>query len=399
MTPLVLAAALAAPAAPAAPPEFTLTGAGDESPSGALTAVSLKVGAQVKTPGGLKTVTGLVGLRRPGAELPPLPTGPQLITAGGDRVPGSLRGGDSKSVLFRPEVARDEWSLPLDAVAAVWLAAPPADSPPDPARYAWLQGSPPRDVLRFRNGDTLRGTLSGFTAGGVKFKPDGAELREVELKDLSAVGFNPRFARARKPQGPYARLVLDDGTRLAVNEVAAKETSLVAKALCGPGVEVPLARLVALDVLQGPATYLSDLKPKKAEVAGFLGEGWPWAADRTVRGNPLRLSGKEEVNTFDRGLGTHPRTVLTYDLAGKYARFESFVGLDAATGTRGRAEVRIKLDGKEVDLPELKSLRAGPAVFVRLDVRGAKELTLVVDYGPTGDVQADVNWGNARLVE
>jgi hypothetical protein len=27
-----------------------------------------------------------------------------------------------------------------------------------------------------------------------------------------------------------------------------------------------------------------------------------------------------------------------------------------------------------------------------------KELTLVIDFGPSGDVQADVNWADARLV-
>jgi hypothetical protein len=32
-------------------------------------------------------------------------------------------------------------------------------------------------------------------------------------------------------------------------------------------------------------------------------------------------------------------------------------------------------------------------------VAGTKELTLMVDFGPAGDVQADVNWGMARLVE
>jgi hypothetical protein len=157
--------------------------------------------------------------------------------------------------------------------------------------------------------------------------------------------------------------------------------------------------VVALDVLQGFATYLSDLKPKKAEVAGFLGDGWPWTADRTVRGQPLRLLTREGESTSDKGLGTHPKTALTYDLGGKFTRFETSVGLDAATGKSGRADVRILLDGKDVGIAQLKTLTAGPAVIVKLDVRGAKELALVVDFGPTGDVQADVNWGEARLVE
>ena len=57
------------------------------------------------------------------------------------------------------------------------------------------------------------------------------------------------------------------------------------------------------------------------------------------------------------------------------------------------------LDGKEVDLPALKVLAAGTTVPIRVDVREVKALTLVVDFGPTGDVQADVNWADARLVK
>jgi hypothetical protein len=401
MTPLVLALALTAPAQPH-PPVFTATGTGDETPTGSLVAISLATGALVKTASGEKAVQGLVSLRKPETPVPALPVGAQLITAAGDRVPGTVRGGDAKALKFRPIAANEDWSFavnPVSTVAAVWFAAPPADTPTDPAKYTWLAGTPPRDVLLYRNGDTARGVLNGFTPKGVTFAPDGGPAREVELKDLAAIGFNPQFARARKPKGPYAHLVLTDGTRLDVTEPAVKGNAISAKAVCGPAIEIPLSKVVALDVLQGVATYLSDLKPKKAEVAGFLGDGWPWTADRTVRGQPLRLLTREGESTSDKGLGTHPKTALTYDLGGKFTRFETSVGLDAATGKSGRADVRILLDGKDVGIAQLKTLTAGPAVIVKLDVRGAKELALVVDFGPTGDVQADVNWGEARLVE
>ena len=59
----------------------------------------------------------------------------------------------------------------------------------------------------------------------------------------------------------------------------------------------------------------------------------------------------------------------------------------------------MRLDGKQHDLPALRSLAAGVAVPLRIDVTGAKELAMAIDFGPAGDVQADVNWGDARLVE
>jgi hypothetical protein len=396
MLPLVLSLALTAPAAP---PAFLAAGTGDDAPAGVLTRLSLADGATLDTPDGAKGVKELVSLRRVEGGVPALPVGPQLVTASGDRIPGTLKGGDAKTLQFAPEWSAAPLSIGLvPQVAAVWLTAPPADTPTDPAKYGWLEGTPPRDVLLYRNGDTV---------------PDGGTPREVPLEKLAAVGFNPRFARLRKPKGPYAHLVLADGTRLDASELALTDDTLVATAVCGPEVKIPLTQLVSLDVLQGPAVYLSDLKPRKAETSGFLGDGWAWAADRTVRGQPLRLFAKVAAErdgdgptgpvqktelTADKGLGTHPKTVLVYDLAGKYSRFESLVGLDAATGKRGRATVSVLRDGTAADLPALKTLAAGAATPVRLDVRGVKELTLVVDFGPTGDVQADVNWADARLI-
>ncbi|HEY1192183.1 MAG TPA: NPCBM/NEW2 domain-containing protein [Gemmata sp.] len=394
MLPLVLACTLGAP--PGAP-EFTVTGSAAGSPAGKLTALSLTSGAEIATADGPKTVKGLVSLRQPLAR-PPLPGGAHVITASGDRIPGVLAGGDAKRLQVRHASSSDVWSVALDTVAVVWLRPPPADTPVDPAKYPWLNGAPPRDVLLYRNGDIARGAINAVTGNGVKFTPDGGTAHEVPREDLAAIGFNPRFVRPRKPKGPFANLVLTDGTRFAATEVAVKGDTLACKTVSGAAVEVPLKKLVALEVLQGPATYLSDLKPAKAETSGFLGASWPWAADRTVRGQPLRLLQGDTENTFDKGLGTHPKTVLTYDLGGKYVRFEAVVGLDAVTGKRGRADVRIRVDGKEVQLPGLKALGGGNALPVVVDVHRAKELTLVIDFGPTGDVQADVNWGAARLI-
>ena len=103
------------------------------------------------------------------------------------------------------------------------------------------------------------------------------------------------------------------------------------------------------------------------------------------------------AQTFDKGLGTHPRTTLVYDLGGKYRRFEALVGLDPVTGRRGAVEVRVLVDGRDVLSTALTAGTEPKAVAV--DVAKAKELTLVVDYGPGGDVQDDVNWADARLIE
>ncbi|MFO0798904.1 MAG: NPCBM/NEW2 domain-containing protein [Gemmataceae bacterium] len=353
--------------------------------------------AELATTDGAVTVADVVSLRRVGLPRPAFPRGPGLLTTTDDRVPGRLVGGWADALRFQAAGIEEPWTVPLPAVAVACLGVQPAGTPPDPARMTWLGPTRKRDVLRLRNGDTAAGTVVGFAADGdaVTFKPDAGEERAVPLATVGAVAFNPALASARRPKGAYTLAVLRDGSRLHLVGATADATTLRGKTLFGPAVELPLSRVVALDTLRGKATELSALRPK-AEQGGFLGVTWPWAADRTVRGEPLSLLTASGVETFDRGLGTHPRTVLTYELGGKYRRFESLVGLDPVTGRRGKAVVRVAVDGKDVVTVELVP---GPAVLLRQELTGARQLALTVESGPAGDVQADVNWADARLVE
>jgi hypothetical protein len=323
-----------------------------------------------------------------------------LVLVNGDRIRGDVSGGDTRTVRFTPatrhESKAEPWSVPLSALAAVWATPPLADTAPDPAAYAWAAGPRRRDAVLLRNGDVLRGTIEGFAADpvAVRVKTTGdPTAAPVNLSRVAAIAFDPALARVRKTKDAYARLVTSDGSRITLTSATADAKTLKGTTTFGAAVEVPLADVIAVDVFQGKATYLSDLKPRKATTEGFNGVLWPWVADRTVKANPLLLNGQ----TFDKGLGTHPRTTLVYDLGGKYRRFEAVVGLDPVTGRRGAVQVRVLVDGREAHRADLTAGTAPERVMV--DVSRARELALFVDYGPGGDVQDDVNWGDARLIE
>lgn len=380
---------------------FTVVAAAGEPVTGKLTSLTSDFTARV----GATDVKDVLSMRRVGHRVPAFPTGAQLITANGDRVTGAFIGGERDALRFVPALvgadAEKAWAVPLSAAAALWLTDEPADTPPDPARYAWATGNKNRDAVRFRNGDTVRGVL-GFAADAAaptfRLRPDQGEARDVPVAEVAAVVFNPLLSRPRKPKGPFVRVVLADGSRLTLVNASIASGVVKGEATFGQKVEVPLGELVALDVFQTKAAYLSDLKPTKSEAAPFLGVAWPPQSDRTVRGLPLRLAVDGGDATFDKGLGTHPKTTLTYDLGGTYRRFEASVGLDPDRG-RGPVVVRVRVDGKEVAVPGLADLANGKAVPVRVDVSKAKELTLEVDFGPGGGVRGDVSWGDARLVE
>src|SRR5262249_38993019 len=152
----------------------------------------------------------------------------------------------------------------------------------------------------------------------------------------------------------YARLVLTNGARLSLSAATLERHTLHGTTLFGARVEIPLDQLLALDILQGKAVYLSDLKPKAYRHTPFLNVSWPYVVDGSVAGRDMRLAG----STYDRGLGMHSQSEITYALPGAYRRFEALVGLDEETGRQGSVRVKVLVDGKPRDFGWDKELTA-----------------------------------------
>jgi alpha-L-fucosidase 2 len=111
-------------------------------------------------------------------------------------------------------------------------------------------------------------------------------------------------------------------------------------------------------------------------------------------GGPLSLRGQ----VFRKGLGTHSRCEIEYEIDERFRRFEALVGIDDDTAGQGSVVFRVLLDGREVWQTGPVSGQAAPKK-VEVDTSDAKRLTLVVDFGSLGDVQDHADWAEARLVE
>jgi hypothetical protein len=347
--------------------------------------------------------TEIISLRRLGVALPRYPRGEQVILANGGRLPGTLEKVADDRVHLRPGFPlRTEKEgplrLPLSAVAVLWQAAPDGDSRPDLLLRKLARGRRARDLLLLRNGDRLEGTLLGMDRDNFRLETEGKKTVTVGRSRVAALAFNTELLSRARPRGVYAQLVLTTGCRLvlASARVIDNGRTLRGKLPTGGSVDLPLAKVVALDYRQGCAVYLSDLKQTSYKHTPYSLLKWPYVTDGSVADRDLRLGG----STYDKGLGMHSRSLLTYDLKKGYWRFEALVGLDADTGRRGRARVKVLLDGKSADIGWKKELTAkdGPR-RISLDVRGKRQLTLVVDFGRFGDVQGHVNWADALLVK
>ena len=351
-------------------------------------------------------VADLVSLRIPKVPLPALPAEAHIVLANGDRIAGELLGGDGLTIrlgaLFGVAGKPVELTLPLSAVSAIWLVPPPQDSPLDAAKYPWIDSSKKQDCLKLRNGDILRGTLERFSpaSGPIRFKPAGeAAAKPFDLNKIAALAFDPSLSRVKTPAGQHFRIVTKSGSRLTLASASFDGSTFTGATSTGAKFTMPQSDLIALDAIGGKVALLADRKPKSQKIEPYGSVSWPLAPNRSVRDAPLRLTTIHGDETFDRGLGMHSKTTVTYDLAGKYRTFRSTVGLDSHSGRKGAVDVRILIDGKEQAIAGLNGLTADAAVEIRLDIAGAKEMALIVDYGPGGDVQDDVNWADAKLVE
>lgn len=352
-----------------------------------------------------RPIADVLTIQQSDSPRPAWPRNTHAILANGDRIAGDVLGGDGLSLRFAARFGAGqpvELPLPLSSISAIWFAAPPADHAVDVARYAWIESGKKQDVLKLRNGDVIRGTLERFAPGGgpLRFKPAGeATAKPFDLNTIAALAFDSSLSRVKPQKGIVFRVVTRVGSRLTLVSASCDSSKFQATTATGAKLEFPLGDLIALEPVGNKSVELAELIPKTQKFEPYGRVMWPMVPNRSVREAPLRLLTARGDETFDRGLGMHSQSTVTYSLAGKYKTFVATVGLDAGSGRQGAVDIRVMVDGKDQAISGAKGLTAEKALELRIDVTAAKEMTLVVEYGPGGDVQDDVNWAGAKLLE
>ncbi|MBK8857243.1 MAG: NPCBM/NEW2 domain-containing protein [Opitutaceae bacterium] len=154
---------------------------------------------------------------------------------------------------------------------------------------------------------------------------------------------------------------------------------------------VPMMSATAPGALAGDAAIsLTELEPvSNWQESGAL------ALDRSVGCTPLQIGGR----TFERGLGTHARSEIVYELDGTVGRFEAWVGIDASKANSSVASVvfKVVVDGREVfDSGVMRG--STPAQKVSVDLAGVRELKLLVTDAGDGSKDDYANWADAVLI-
>ena len=389
-----------------APPRFVIHSKDGPLPPAAVT--RLGNGWEIEPAGDGKSLgpADWIDLAQHGKRRPAAPTESFVLLATGDRLPikpvTRPRLHDGRLIFtpappLRPK-AGEELSLFAPYVAALWLATPAGVDDADVFLARLQREKRETDVVYLRSGDRIEGTVADLTPeDGCAVQADGRKVVTPWPK-LSGIAFATSSLARPRPKKIHALAVLAGGARLhlASLQFSAADKEWSGRTTTGADVALPAEALIALSLVGGQAVYLSDLKPARLEQEPYLGVRWPIGVDADLDGRPLRVG----AEVHDKGLALHGQCRVTYRLDGKFRWFEAVVGLDPSAGPKARAVVRVLVDKQAYPLGEGKEQSARDAVLpVRLDVRDAQELTLVVEYGSFGDMQARVHWGAARLLK
>jgi alpha-galactosidase len=155
---------------------------------------------------------------------------------------------------------------------------------------------------------------------------------------------------------------------------------------------VPLDTVAVVDALWGHGVFVSELEPVTVAEAGWFGTRFPWRRDASVSGRPLTLRGR----VFERGLGVHSRSSLTYALDKKFSLLTGVIGLDDDGGAAGRVQFVVRGDGREMFRATLSG--ADEPKPLRVAVAGVERLELLVDFARDEDTGDRADWASLRLI-
>jgi hypothetical protein len=348
------------------------------------------------SPAGFKLSTGMANMAEIAeVRFAPLAAAPGIVLhlRNGDELRVAIVSGDDAKLKVKNPALGD-----LDIGNQFWraLVFVPKVSPDKAAVDEFLQAAPSQeDLILMPSGDKQNGIFETFNDKEVQFNV-GNVTKPYAYDTIAAFRMAP-IKEYTAPKDFRATIDLRDGSRLTGKLAALKDNKVSFEAIDGATWSVSTDAIRSIRFQGGKLAYLSDLQPKNVEEKSFVG-GMPfifsWKPDRSATGEPLNISG----TSYERGLGVHSYSKLTYDLNGQYAKFLCDVGLDASVVGSSVCAWKVIVDGKEIAAGSAKPLSSPQPL--KLEIANAKQLELICDYGADDDDAGDhLNWANARLIK
>lgn len=283
----------------------------------------------------------------------------------------------------------DHATLPLDALRAIQLS--PFTASPEFARaLATPQAASDRIFLRDEAGalTSLTGVIHSLSQQQLQVEV-GGKLRDVPRAKLAGLVIaQPPMAS----QPPRLTLALHDGSQLSGSSLSLHESQATLQLAPRIALQFPWSAVLSVAVRSQRVQFLSDLKPLNQEQQAIVTLPLPAQFDRSASGGPLVLGSR----TYEKGLGVHARSSLTFATSGKFDQFAATIGLDPHHGAHGDCLFQVLADGEPLFTKRLKG--SDPPLDVQLGITGRQQLTLRVEPGPALDMGDHANWCHARFL-
>ncbi len=357
--------------------------------------------------GGLRLTNGTsipasnwVSLRTLHRPVPPFPQTPHLALSNGDCLVGTavkLEGAILYYHLHNVGNPSSSVRIPLSAIDSLWFRSPERVQPVQRKRLS----RPDRllDSILLLNNDVIAGTVTAIEPrSGIITVESAGRSRDLQLANVAAVAFSTRLKRDRTPKNHYLRAVLENGTRIILVNPEADQNRLHGTTIFQDRISLPLASVVALTSHHGSAIFLNEIEPPKYTYRSMNGEHFPFSFDHNLFGSPLRLNSSVGKTVFDKGLSIHAPATLTFNLGGRYQRFQCLLGMDPDHGRRGQVLVRILIDGTEFKYLQSQRLDSDPHM-IKLNLSQAQKLEITVDAVGAGSINGCVNFCDAMLIK
>jgi len=255
-----------------------------------------------------------------------------------------------------------------------------------------------RDIWIIQKGEALDGVNGTFGDGDAKgetinfeFEATG-EKQNIQMKRIYGMIFNP------PPIVVAATVcrVTDGGKNVlyAKSLTVTEKNGLTVETITGLKVEYPSIDSVAkLDFSAGSMLYLSNLDPIKVEQSSTEGVPEPYRRDRNLDNDELSINRTK----YPKGISLHSRTVLTYDLGGKFNQFQAIAGVDdCVEGGESKATLTIEADFKPIFKEVIK--KGEMPKSLNLTVLNVKQLRITV-YSEFLDLGNQVDLVDAKLLK
>ncbi len=242
--------------------------------------------------------------------------------------------------------------------------------------------------------DHLPGSVGTIGEEKIQFLLSGREVTLTRSERFYGIIFYREPVVASS--SPSCYLTLHGGDSLPVKGVKFAEGQFSLTLMGGTSVNVEPENLHLLDFSRGKLAYLSSMEPRSVKYTPYFDILlYKYARDRSLEGKPIRLGGK----VYKRGLALHSKTEIVYRIGGEYNRFKAVMGIDENLRNRADGDVRVDIRGDGKSLYQVNVRGTDPPRELDIDVKGVRDLEIIVDFGGYLDVGDHLDLADARVTK